>query len=39
MNTSIELDFVHLSEASNGVNQALKKSGGNFRHLVFLVDH
>ena len=34
-----KLDFVHLSGITDGVNQALKKSGGDFNHLVCLVDH
>ena len=33
------LDFVHLSEATNGVNQALRECRENLNHLVFLVDH
>ena len=37
--TGPKLDFVHLSETTNGVIQALKKSGRDFNHLVFLVDH
>ena len=37
--SSLKLDFVHLSGITDSVNQALKKSGGDFNHLVFLVDH
>ena len=37
--TGSYLDFVHLSNITDGVNQALKKSGRDFSHLVFLVDH
>ena len=33
-----QLDFVHLSGITDGVNQALKKIRGDFNHLVFLVD-
>ena len=37
--TGSYLDFVHLSSRTDGVNQALKKSGRDFNHLVFWVDH
>ena len=36
--TGSKLDFVHLSRITDGVNQALKKSRGDFNHLVFVVD-
>lgn len=34
-----KLDFIHLSDITDGVNQALKKSGGDFNRLVCLIDH
>lgn len=34
-----QLDFVHLSDVTNGINQVLKKSERDFDYLVFLVDH
>ena len=38
-NVMRKLDFVHLSDITDGVNQAFKKGAGDFNHLVFLVDH
>ena len=35
----ISLEFAHLNDKTDGINQALKKSSRDFDYLVFLVDH
>ncbi len=38
LTTFTELDFVHLSGITDCFNQALKKIGGDFNHLVVFID-
>ena len=39
MSNCSEADFVHLSNITDDFNLTLRKSGGDFNYLVFLVDY